>query len=142
MRMHPAIAMMLEQYVPAAGLMLPTEHFVPAGTKVGINPYIIGRSPIVFGMDAHEFRPERWLQQEKESDAAFEERLKQYNNADLTFGAGSRMCLGRHLGILNVYKTVATLLSRFDIELTGQEKEWVVTNGFFQTEGCHLQGAE
>lgn len=130
-RMHPGVAVNLERYVPDSGLTLPNGKFVPAGTKVGINPYVIHRNSSVWGEDVDKFRPERWLQQAGESDDAFTARLKLFNNSDLTFGGGSRICLGRHLGMLEAYKIIATLLARYEIELTYQHREWSVTNSWF-----------
>ncbi|RSL89151.1 hypothetical protein CEP52_014981 [Fusarium oligoseptatum] len=130
-RVHPGVAMNLERYVPDSGLTLPNDKFVPAGTKVGINPYVVHRNPSVWGEDVDDFRPERWLQQAGESEDAFAERLKLFNNSDLTFGGGSRICLGRHLGMLEVYKIIGTLFARYEIELIDQDEEWSVTNSCF-----------
>jgi len=43
----------------------------------------------VFGEDAHEFRPERWLESEDKYHAM--------NKAMMVFGAGTRTCLGKHV---------------------------------------------
>ena len=53
------------------------------------------------------------------------------NDADLTFGAGSRMCSGRHIANVEMYKTVATLVTRYRFELVEPEREWTVRNGWF-----------
>lgn len=131
MRVHPGVAMLLERYVPDTGLKLPNDDFVPPGTSVGINPFVVNRNKAVWGVDADEFRPERWLQAPGESDTAFQERLRLFNATDLTFGGGSRMCLGRHLALLETYKIVATLVGRYDIELVDQDREWDVTCSWF-----------
>ncbi|TRX90036.1 hypothetical protein FHL15_009137 [Xylaria flabelliformis] len=91
MRIHPAVCMLLERYVPEPGLNLPDGSFIPAGTAIGVNPYVIGRNKKVWGSDADKFRPERWLQGAKESDQAYHERMKLFNAADLTFGGGARI---------------------------------------------------
>ncbi|KXG49530.1 Cytochrome P450, E-class, group I [Penicillium griseofulvum] len=132
MRCHPAVAMLLERYVPEDGLTLPNRSLVPAGSIVGINPYIVGRNKSVWGDDAEEFRPERWLRDEpRETEDAFQERLLSMNKADLSFGGGSRSCIGEHLGLLEVYKVIATLVSRYDIKLAHPEKDWKTHNSFF-----------
>ncbi|KAF5599556.1 cytochrome P450 monooxygenase [Fusarium pseudoanthophilum] len=66
LRMHPSVAMPLERYVPDTGLTLPDGSLVPPGVDVGLNPCIIGRNEGVWGQDADEFRPERWLKREDE----------------------------------------------------------------------------
>lgn len=132
MRCHPSVSMLLERYVPKSGLILPDGRFVPAGSIVGMNPYILGRNASVWGEDAEVFRPERWLRDEtRETEDAFQERLRSMNNADFAFGGGSRICIGKHLGLLEVYKVIATLVSRYNIKLAHPEKDWVTHNSFF-----------
>jgi cytochrome P450 len=45
----------------------------------------------VFGKDAQEFRPERWLESE--------ERFRVMEKAMLVFGAGTRTCIGKHVSV-------------------------------------------
>ncbi|KAJ5683485.1 cytochrome protein [Penicillium macrosclerotiorum] len=132
MRCHPAVAMLLERYVPEGGLTLPTGQCIPAGCVVGMNPYILGRNKSVWGEDAEEFRPERWLWDDsQESQEEFQERLRVMNNADLAFGGGSRVCIGKNLALLEVYKVLATLVSRYDMKLAQPDKNWATHNSFF-----------
>lgn len=136
MRLHPGVSMPLERWVPPGGLNLPNGTVVPAGTKVGINPYIIHRNKSIYGDDAETFRPERWLRSDGETEEAFEERIRSYNRNDLTFGAGSRICLGRHLSILESYKIVATLINRYDLEIVNGGRDYKTINRwFFRQEG-------
>ncbi|KAK2740859.1 benzoate 4-monooxygenase cytochrome p450 [Colletotrichum kahawae] len=115
MRMHPGVCMLLERYVPDGGLNLPDGTHIPANVGVGINPYVVGRNKSIWGDDADTYRPERWLQDDGESDAAYKTILRLYNASDLTFGCGSRVCIGRNLAHLEVYKIVATLIRRYEI---------------------------
>ncbi|KAH6685058.1 pisatin demethylase [Plectosphaerella plurivora] len=130
MRLHPAVGMPLERYVPAGGLRLPNGDFVPAGSMVGMNPYLVNRTA-VFGKDTGIFRPERWLQAPDEGLEEYQDRLTAMNNADLTFGAGSRICCGRHIANLELYKLIATLVRRYRVEFVDPEKTWEVKNGWF-----------
>lgn len=140
MRMHPPVAMLLERYVPSQGLALPDGKSVPPGAVVGLNPYIIARNTKVYGPDVDTFRPERWFQDKAESAEAFATRLSDMHSAELTFGAGSRICIGKHLGLLETYKVVATLFSCFEIELAHPEKEWKVVNSWFmRQEGLEVR---
>jgi cytochrome P450 len=132
LRCHPGVAMILERYVPNGGLNLPDGRHVPANCVVGMNPYVVGRNESVFGEDAETFRPERWLRDEKrETEDEFQERLRLMNNTDLAFGGGSRICIGKHLGLVEVYKVLATLISRYDISFVDPTKEWSTHNSFF-----------
>ena len=125
-------AMILERYVPTGGLSLPGGKFVPEGYIVGINPYVIARNKSIWGEDSEVFRPERWLRDtERETEDEFQQRLATMNNSDLAFGAGSRICIGKNLALLEVYKVVSTLVSRYDLELAYPNRDWKIYNKFF-----------
>lgn len=136
LRYHPAVSMTMERIVPEGGLNLPDGSHVPAGSFVGMNPYIVGRNKGIFGEDADEFRPDRWLKQDGESEAAFQSRMQKWGTAHLTFGGGSRICLGRNLSVMEVFKVVPTLITTFDIELEDpNEVWWSSARWFYRTSG-------
>ncbi|KAK0634755.1 cytochrome P450 [Bombardia bombarda] len=142
LRYHPSISMNMERIVPQSGLTLPDGSVVPGGCMVGMNPYIVGRNKGIFGPDADVFNPDRWLQHPGEGDGAFKERMQLWNTANLTFGAGSRICLGRNLSLMEIYKVVPTLVATFDIELEDPNEEWwTCSRWFFRTKGvvCRLK---
>jgi len=60
--------------------------------------------------DAPSFRPDRWLGAELAHGAASANRIA------MPFGAGPRVCPGRHLAMLEIKMALAVLLGRFDIE--------------------------
>lgn len=132
-RMHPPVASCLERYVPATGLRLPDGRMLPPGVAVGINPYVAARNRAVYGADADAFRPERWLRDAEAGEPAdaFQRRLQAMLGADLTFGAGSRNCIGKNMALMEVYKVVATLAARYDLELARPDREWSIRNSFF-----------
>jgi cytochrome P450 len=39
--------------------------------------------------------------------------------SDLTFGYGSRACIGRNIANMEIYKVVATMVGLFEFELVG-----------------------
>lgn len=142
LRFHPAVSMMMERIVPEGGLTLPDGSVVPGGSLVGMNPYIVGRNKGVFGADADDFRPDRWLQQQGEGDEAYKDRMQLWGTAQIQFGGGSRICLGRNLSIMEVYKVVPTLIATFDIELEDpNETWWTSSRWFYRTKGvvCNLK---
>ena len=57
--------MPLERIVPEGGAQL-CGSFIPEGTVVGIHAWVIHRDEDIYGRDASEFRPERWLEADAE----------------------------------------------------------------------------
>ncbi|KAF4462144.1 cytochrome p450 pisatin [Fusarium albosuccineum] len=55
----------LARVVPYGGVTV-SGTFFPEGTVVGVNSWVAHHNTDVFGPDADEFRPERWLTQDKE----------------------------------------------------------------------------
>ncbi|ERT01837.1 uncharacterized protein SPSK_05184 [Sporothrix schenckii 1099-18] len=131
-RMHPAIGLVLERLTPPQGIEIAGQ-FVPGGTVVGCNPWVIHARQDVFGDDADVFRPERWMV-DKDADPAAEAeeeaRIKDMANTLFHFGGGSRTCLGKHIALLEMYKLVPSFLRRFDVQLTTDE-DWDLHNAWF-----------
>jgi len=140
LRIFPAVGLSLERYVPAGGQKLLDGSFVPENTILAFNAYVINRNRDVWGPDADQFRPERWLRAEGESDEAFRSRLQGMNNADLSFGAGSRICLGQNIALMQMYKVVASMCLLYDVEMADPEREWRTVNSFFvRQEGVEVK---
>lgn len=129
LRMNPALSLPLERVVPPEGLNLShddgTSTFLPPGTIVGINPWVLHRSPGVFGSegDVEQWNPDRWLTKQ-------EQQTKSMEHALLAFGAGKRSCLGKNIAMLELHKIVAALFLKFEIELDDPKREWVVSNAW------------
>lgn len=116
MRINPGIAMIFERVVPDGGFTLPDGRYLPADTKIGINPFVTNRDYGVFGDDADSFNPDRWLQGEAESVQQFEARSRRMKDTvDFVFGGGGRICMGRYLAMLEIKKLIATLYSLFEV---------------------------
>lgn len=115
LRIHPVIGHILERVVPATGLVLPDGTVLPPGTIVGTNPWVMHTDPRIFGSDAETYRPERWLQGADEPDALYAARIRRMKDADLSFGAGNRVCLGRPLALVELYKMVGFVFGKYDV---------------------------
>ncbi|KAI8253328.1 Exopolygalacturonase X-1 [Colletotrichum sp. SAR 10_77] len=83
-------------------------YVIPAGTPVSETPYFVLMHPSVFP-EPQTFRPERWLEAEKQG-----KRLDKYL---VSFGKGSRQCLGMNLAYAELYLATATVVRRFDWEM-------------------------
>jgi cytochrome P450 len=121
-RMHPAARFSSERVVPTPGATICGE-YVPGGTVVGINAWVIHRRKEIWGEDVDIFRPERWLEDG--------ERSRKMAGMLFHFGAGNFICLGRNISLLEMYKMVAAAIRKFDWELVEPEKEWKLLDGPF-----------
>jgi cytochrome P450 len=115
MRIHPVMSGVLERIVPAGGLSLQDGRVIPAGTKVGFSAWVLTRDKAIYGHDVETYRPERWLRGDTEDQNEYETRLKRMADVDFTFGAGSRICVGRNMATVALYKSTATFFSRYDV---------------------------
>ncbi|KAF2124477.1 cytochrome P450 [Dothidotthia symphoricarpi CBS 119687] len=131
LRMHPVVGHILERIVPASGLTLADGTILPPGTIVGVNPWVVHYKSDIFGPQVNEFRPERWLREQSEGKEEFEFRIKKMKDADLSFGGGNRVCLGRPLALVELYKVVATMFRGYEIELEDPSKEWELSKQWF-----------
>lgn len=126
--MHPVAGHIFERVVPVSGLTLPNGTALPPGTIVGVNPWVVHYKASIYGEKPEEFRPERWLQSKDESLAAFEARMKIMKDADLSFGGGNRVCLGRPLALVEVYKVVAMLFGKYKVCFSKPSREFSLTS--------------
>lgn len=91
LRMCPSVALSMPRYPPKGGATICGEYF-PETVQVGCNAHVIHFTKDIFGDDAEEFNPERWLV----SDV----RNKEMEKYLLTFGAGSRTCVGKNISLM------------------------------------------
>ncbi|KAJ8709646.1 hypothetical protein PYW08_009650 [Mythimna loreyi] len=77
----------------------------PAGTAFFLSVYGMNRHP-VWGADANEFKPERWLSPDT---------LPENPNAFATFSIGKRNCIGKQSAIMSMKTTLAYILRRYSI---------------------------
>ena len=90
LRVFPSWQITMPRHAPPEGIEL-SGQYIPKGYRVGINPLIVHFDKQVFGPDADEFKPERWLESQQRSFAM--------DKAILGFGAGTRTCLGKNVSI-------------------------------------------
>ena len=108
-RLHPAFGFNFERVVPPGGETI-CGHSLREGVVVGVNAWVVHRNRDVFGDDAEEYRPERWLEASKE-------KLVEMNRTMFQFGTGNHICLGRNISLLEIYKIVPSLLRSFRVSV-------------------------
>lgn len=60
MRLNPVIGMPLQRVVPKGGIWINDDYY-PEGTWIGMFPQEVHTDPSVYGDDAREWNPSRWL---------------------------------------------------------------------------------
>ncbi|KXJ89952.1 cytochrome P450 [Microdochium bolleyi] len=125
LRLHPATGLPLERVIPRGGATI-SGQFFPEGTIVGINTWVAHHDRGVFGQNANDFSPERWLTKDAE-------KLTLMNRFWMPFGAGSRTCIGRHISMLEMCKLLPLLIRDFDFSLPPSlnHKEWSTESYWF-----------
>ncbi|KAI5780407.1 cytochrome P450 [Geopyxis carbonaria] len=113
LRLHPPAGFSLPRAVPAGGRTV-CGYFLPENTTVGISAWACHYNTNFWGPDATEFNPYRWL-----GAAEDVQKLERYT---LTFGAGARACLGKHVALIQLAKVVAGVTMNFDWEIVEPEK--------------------
>lgn len=97
LRVHPTVVGLQSKEVPAGGDIWKGVR-LPGGTHVGVCYWGLMRRPDVWGDDAAEFRPERWLESPPENLRAMEDAW------ELVFGYGRWQCLGKNVALMELNK--------------------------------------
>lgn len=138
MRLHPSVGLTMPRIVSDSGLEI-AGTAIPAGWKIGMNAAVTGRSQAIYGADADEFRPQRWLESGGET-------LDRYS---LVFGGGTRTCIGKNvsstlscairstlltnaqISLSEIHKVVPLIVQRYDIKLKHPDRVWATNNAWF-----------
>lgn len=116
---HASLLETLRLYPPApfqrktvaSSDVMPSGHEVNEGEVIIVSPYTMGRMKDVWGEDCREFRPERWLSEDKG------ELRYVPSHKFLAFNSGPRMCLGKDIAMMQMKTVVATVVWNFDVEV-------------------------
>ncbi|KAF9131316.1 hypothetical protein BGW39_001991 [Mortierella sp. 14UC] len=92
--------------------ILPGGIKVYKGERVTWGIWGMGRDTDIWGPDAEEFRPERWLQGDKFPSTKF-----------VSFHLGPRTCLGQQFAYIQAITITSMLLQKFDFELVDPHNE-------------------
>ncbi|KAK8024762.1 cytochrome P450 oxidoreductase [Apiospora arundinis] len=121
MRLHPSLGYGLPREVPAEGAVLCGTP-IPGSVEVIMNSGAVQVDARAFGEDAKSWIPERWLDRDASA-------VKRMDRAMLQFGMGARVCIGRHISEIEMYKLLPIILTEFDFELLVDD--WEVCGGWF-----------
>ncbi|XP_057760682.1 cytochrome P450 704C1-like [Arachis stenosperma] len=113
LRLHPAVPW--DTKICFSDDVWPDGFYVKKGDVVAYQPYAMGRMKSLWGDDAEEFRPERWLdiygKFQQESPFKF-----------TAFQAGPRVCLGKDFSYRQMKIFSAILLGSYKFKLVDEHK--------------------
>nr|AHF22080.1 CYP704A87 [Artemisia annua] len=113
MRLYPAVP--LNRKSVEKDDVLPDGFIIKKGDGLGYMPYPMGRMTYIWGEDAEDFRPERWL-----NDGVFRPESPFKFTA---FQAGPRICLGKEFAYRQMKILAAFLVYFFKFKLVDPSKE-------------------
>ncbi|KAI3504352.1 hypothetical protein L1887_32953 [Cichorium endivia] len=113
LRLFPSVP--VDAKICAADDILPDGYHVNKGDMVAYQPYAMGRMKFLWGDDAQEFKPERWLDENgcfrPESPFKF-----------TAFQAGQRICLGREFAYRQMKIFASILIGCFIFKMGDKNK--------------------
>ncbi|KIY46558.1 cytochrome P450 [Fistulina hepatica ATCC 64428] len=87
------------------------ELFIPKGTSVSPSLHLYNMNPDIWGADADEFNPDRWINNLKGGNVDYS--LGMYANL-MTFSAGMRGCIGWRFAVLEMQAFLVEALNTFE----------------------------
>jgi hypothetical protein len=94
LRLWPSSPALFPRVVGKQGIMFGDKQ-APPGVEVTSSAWLIQRDKEMYGADAEYFNPDRWLDPEQ---------AKLYNKYLFSFGYGARVCLGKDIALMEIYK--------------------------------------
>ncbi|CAH8369394.1 unnamed protein product [Eruca vesicaria subsp. sativa] len=113
MRLYPPIP--FERKTSIKSDVLPSGHKISANTNIIFVIYALGRMRSIWGEDALEFKPERWI---SETGGLRHEPSSKF----FVFNSGPRACAGKHLAMTSMKTIIVEILQHYDINLVKGHK--------------------
>ncbi|KAF9193536.1 hypothetical protein BGZ51_003091 [Haplosporangium sp. Z 767] len=119
LRLYPPVPKNVKQAVDDD--VLPDGTRIYKGEYIGYSNWCLGRNKSVWGVDAEQFVPERWLTQREEQQvqgvSPFGKFKAESQFKFVSFNAGPRLCLGQTFALLESMVTTCILLQRYEFRL-------------------------
>jgi cytochrome P450 len=117
LRLYPTVPVTVRQAVRPSQLPVKTGagtvmRPIPTGTPILLVPWAINRSPHIWGHDAEDFVPDRWLGEGNANTGG-----QSSNYAQITFLHGPRSCIGQGFAKAEFKCLVAASVGRFDVSM-------------------------
>ncbi|GAA5961940.1 hypothetical protein JCM21900_001155 [Sporobolomyces salmonicolor] len=124
LRLHPSVPANVWEAIEDN--QIPNGPRIQKGDKVTWCDWAMARDPAVWGPDAGEFKPQRWL----DSEGKFH---KQSQWKAHMFNGGNRLCLGQTLATFEGVSVLARLFASFDLSFAS---DYLATTPMVKTEWC------
>jgi len=107
LRIHPPVTDVVPKKVPKGGDTVTIDGkqiFLPGGTDVSYCAWGVHRRKDIFGDDADQFRPERWLIEDNDANRGRLDTMTR--TTEMIFGYGKYQCLGKPVAWMEISKVV------------------------------------
>ena len=117
LRLYPPVPIIITEVVSREPVILPGGVVVYKGEQIMTLPYVMARLPVLWGPDAKEFNPDRWLATSAD-DASGRNKTKVRKTAseNPVFSAGPRNCPGQQVSKVEMVWAMSELIRRYDFE--------------------------
>jgi cytochrome P450 len=147
-RLVPSILWQLPRECPKDGITI-AGHFIPPKATLSMSPIAQNRCKEVFGEDANEWRPERFIVGDGGMPSEYVRKIEKHlvtvsmpqtkiilssfraDTDSYQFGYGSRTCVGRNLALVEIHAFVGGFVRNFDCELVNKERPCVPRSFWF-----------
>ncbi|ESQ37618.1 hypothetical protein EUTSA_v10002359mg, partial [Eutrema salsugineum] len=113
LRLYPPVP--FQHKSPTKPDVLPSGHRVDASSKIVFCLYSLGRMKTVWGEDAAEFKPERWISESGRS-------IHVPSFKFLSFNAGPRTCLGKDVAMTQMKAVAVKIIQNYEIKVVKGHK--------------------
>ncbi|CAG8957287.1 hypothetical protein HYFRA_00010710 [Hymenoscyphus fraxineus] len=117
LRLYPSVPSTLRTTIRETYI---SNQVIPLGTRIQIVPWAINRSTTLWGADALEFSPERWI--DKDGTINNHGGMMGNNYCNLTFLHGSRSCIGEKFARSELKALVAVFVGGFEWEMADKSE--------------------
>ncbi|CAN6803316.1 unnamed protein product [Brassica oleracea] len=108
LRLYPPVP--FQHKSPTKPDVLPSGHKVEPSTKIVFCLYSLGRMKSVWGEDASDFKPERWISETGSS-------IHVPSFKFLSFNAGPRTCLGKEVAMTQMKTVAVKIIQNYEIKI-------------------------
>ncbi|EPS94365.1 hypothetical protein FOMPIDRAFT_62504 [Fomitopsis schrenkii] len=110
-----------------------SEVFIPKGTPIFLGVLASNVNPAVWGADAAEWKPERWLTPPPKT--LVDARIPGVYSSLMTFAGGNRTCIGLKFAEMELKAMLFVLLDAFSFAVSDKEIVWNIATVRYPTIG-------